>query len=1201
MAPSVDSSRHEARARRATADTGVVEAEKQSEAQSESTVDVAATVSQVVQSSYGNAIVQAALSGADIGPLGDVVAGEIAAATAGMGAMSPDGAGLAAAGNAALARIATGAGEGNMTQAEAINEMRGSSGQALPDGVRGRMEKAFGRSFAGVRVHVGGRSAAAAEALNAQAVALGSHIHFGEGHFAPGTTAGDAVIAHELTHVVQAEEGRLPSTGGISDPMMAAEREAYGNESISALSGADVASAVGDALGQPAGVTFASSIETGIAPGVLGLPSLGLGLGTSQASIGAGGDLGVGMMGGAMAAVAPDVGTGAMAAAASAAPASAPAMLREEPSRKEAMRHTDREASIQHELEMGLDVGFERAVDKSQGDGTSNIPKEGTGRREGVFHGPSKSGHHAVNEYMDVMKSISPDGRETRSASDDHIRAPAVHTFTENDGHAHLDGDPKLGAEPEGAKRKTPLPPPSPTSEKKGPFAEPVNQALEDAFGAGVRKLDAKLGDGSAADIGAAAYTKGKEMSFGKGVDPNNARDDKAMEAVGHEVAHALADGGSGKTEVDEPGDEGERAAGDAGKKFAEFAKRGGDAPNLGPAAGGKAKVHRIGLEGDEKKKPDLSKQGKPSGDLSVNKDGEVKGKFKGKSAKVGFGAPMHSEGQVKTVDPADTTSTAVAGDKPVGSAVDLSTNSVTQSYGLGGSAKIGKKVNIGAEVFSKETRTAFQEGKGDPKQRKEMLEKIQDPSDIGALGGDKKLEKGSGMTFTTTDKIGGSAKLLVGGDHARTDTRQMTVARTGDSTLKISTQSSKGQATSISGGPGVLDFGVTDSSQQGKTNTFELDEKKAKPETIKAIHEYQETGLMPGARKLGDKGDADTKKANAASLKQYDTAKASLAKVDAQLRNPNLTEKERNDLVRQRHAATNDMHGARDTLNQAWDKQIGLGGKGDGEVLPGLKLTRQDEYQKQQAGFNASVGAPVVGSVDLIDAKRTKGTGTTTTVDKDGKKQTTAWTSRDGNSGAFSTDGATTLKNGDKPTEAGPTEGDAAWKAMRDSKSQQDANATTKKTLDYIRNGQTPGVPMTQDWNRTSDGREREQRGMIRNQLSNEAFAAKAMPDKPSDVKGMTNAEKYNALSDIAGNNGSFKDLKEKYGPDKAKELEGQYVDMMRKSNFASNPKAAITAASGMTDPKQRAETMRNLYESLPAHRRKEFESEFKGMLPNS
>jgi len=460
MAPSVDSSRREVRAKTAAVDQQVSPLETDQE--SESSVDVAAVVNEVMQSSYGNTVVQAALGGTESSDLGQAIAGEIAAAAAGMGSMSPDGAALSSVGNAALAKVATRAQGAELTQAQALNELRGSTGQSLPDGVRGRMERAFGRNFSGVRVHTGGRSSAAADSLNAQAVALGSHIHFAEGQFAPGTTAGDAVIAHELTHVVQAAEGRLPTTGGVSDPSMSAEREAYGNESITTgLSASD--SGGGMDLGTDlAGVVMASSVDTAISPSAFALP--GLSVGAGSLGVGAMG-MGVGM-GSGIAAAGPSVGGGSMAAAPSAAPSSAPAMLRENPSDKEAKRVTDREASVQQEVEMGLDMGIRRAVDSSKGKQSVNIPKEGTGRREGVMSAPAMGGHLAANEYMDVMKRIGPDGKATRSASDDNIRAPAPHTQSANDGHAHLDGSPKRGAAPEGADRKTPLPPPSPSSEK---------------------------------------------------------------------------------------------------------------------------------------------------------------------------------------------------------------------------------------------------------------------------------------------------------------------------------------------------------------------------------------------------------------------------------------------------------------------------------------------------------------------------------------------------------------------------------------------------------------------------------------------------------------------------------------------------------------------------------------------------------------
>lgn len=76
-------------------------------------------------------------------------------------------------------------------------------GEALPGDVRSRMESAFGTSFSGVRLHADSTGASLSSELNARAFTVGEHVAFGAGEFQPGTIAGDALIAHELAHVVQ--------------------------------------------------------------------------------------------------------------------------------------------------------------------------------------------------------------------------------------------------------------------------------------------------------------------------------------------------------------------------------------------------------------------------------------------------------------------------------------------------------------------------------------------------------------------------------------------------------------------------------------------------------------------------------------------------------------------------------------------------------------------------------------------------------------------------------------------------------------------------------------------------------------------------------------------------------------------------------------------------------------------------------------
>jgi hypothetical protein len=89
------------------------------------------------------------------------------------------------------------------------------SGDRLPDGIRGRMESSFGESFHDVRVHDSEGAHSIARSLDARAVTVGTDIYFDRGRFKPGGAAGDALIAHELAHVVQYRNGRLsPETAG---------------------------------------------------------------------------------------------------------------------------------------------------------------------------------------------------------------------------------------------------------------------------------------------------------------------------------------------------------------------------------------------------------------------------------------------------------------------------------------------------------------------------------------------------------------------------------------------------------------------------------------------------------------------------------------------------------------------------------------------------------------------------------------------------------------------------------------------------------------------------------------------------------------------------------------------------------------------------------------------------------------------------
>ncbi len=77
------------------------------------------------------------------------------------------------------------------------------SGRSLDPGSRSRLESAFGEDFSGVRVHTDSRANNISSRLNARALTVGNDIAFAPGEYNPGTIDGDALLAHELAHVVQ--------------------------------------------------------------------------------------------------------------------------------------------------------------------------------------------------------------------------------------------------------------------------------------------------------------------------------------------------------------------------------------------------------------------------------------------------------------------------------------------------------------------------------------------------------------------------------------------------------------------------------------------------------------------------------------------------------------------------------------------------------------------------------------------------------------------------------------------------------------------------------------------------------------------------------------------------------------------------------------------------------------------------------------
>ena len=109
----------------------------------------------------------------------------------------------------------------------------GTTGRPLDSTTRAVMEAHFKHDFSGVRVHADPAAANQAQAIGARAYAAGPDIVFGPNQYRPQLPDGQALIAHELTHIVQQEKGRAagiqrrPPGMNVDDPL---EREANASE-----------------------------------------------------------------------------------------------------------------------------------------------------------------------------------------------------------------------------------------------------------------------------------------------------------------------------------------------------------------------------------------------------------------------------------------------------------------------------------------------------------------------------------------------------------------------------------------------------------------------------------------------------------------------------------------------------------------------------------------------------------------------------------------------------------------------------------------------------------------------------------------------------------------------------------------------------------------------------------------------------------
>ena len=120
-----------------------------------------------------------------------------------------------------------------------INAIRGG-GQHLPAPTRAFFEPRFGYNFTQVRVHTDAEANTFNHSLNARAFTIGQDIFFSHGEYNSGSSSGQELLAHELTHVVQQNGDKFQRNFAISrsSPNMWIQRglrEDYKGSWISAM------------------------------------------------------------------------------------------------------------------------------------------------------------------------------------------------------------------------------------------------------------------------------------------------------------------------------------------------------------------------------------------------------------------------------------------------------------------------------------------------------------------------------------------------------------------------------------------------------------------------------------------------------------------------------------------------------------------------------------------------------------------------------------------------------------------------------------------------------------------------------------------------------------------------------------------------------------------------------------------------------
>ncbi|HEX6426255.1 MAG TPA: DUF4157 domain-containing protein, partial [Niastella sp.] len=109
---------------------------------------------------------------------------------------------------------------GSIQFEQSLSSSKGG-GSSLSGDTRQFMESRFNADFSGVRIHTGSYAQGLSTQIHAQAFTHGNDIYFNNGKYAPHTSSGSLLLAHELTHTIQQGASQSHAGGNANNSAVA--------------------------------------------------------------------------------------------------------------------------------------------------------------------------------------------------------------------------------------------------------------------------------------------------------------------------------------------------------------------------------------------------------------------------------------------------------------------------------------------------------------------------------------------------------------------------------------------------------------------------------------------------------------------------------------------------------------------------------------------------------------------------------------------------------------------------------------------------------------------------------------------------------------------------------------------------------------------------------------------------------------------